>query len=39
MNANLTGAIFLTQSQINSAKGNGHTKIPNFLEKPDHWLK
>ena len=38
-NANLTGAIFLTQSQMNSAKGNIHTKIPNFLEKPDHWLK
>ncbi|WP_285767415.1 pentapeptide repeat-containing protein [Peribacillus sp. SI8-4] len=38
-NANLTGAIFLTQSQINSAKGNAHTKIPNFLKKPDHWLK
>ncbi|WP_397538235.1 pentapeptide repeat-containing protein [Rummeliibacillus pycnus] len=38
-NANLIGAIFLTQSQINSAKGNAHTKIPNFLEKPDHWLE
>lgn len=38
-NANLTGAIFLTQSQINSANGNIHTKIPNFLEKPGHWLK
>ncbi|WP_062106049.1 pentapeptide repeat-containing protein [Bacillus niameyensis] len=37
-NANLTGAIFLTQSQINSAKGNIHTKIPNHLEKPAHWL-
>ena len=37
-NANLTGTIFLTQFQINSAKGNVHTKIPNFLEKSDHWL-
>ena len=37
-NANLSGAIFLTQSQINSAKGNIHTKVPNFLEKPLHWL-
>ncbi|MEG9295303.1 pentapeptide repeat-containing protein [Mangrovibacillus sp. Mu-81] len=36
--ANLTGAIFLTQSQLNSAKGNIHTKIPDYLEKPDHWL-
>jgi uncharacterized protein YjbI with pentapeptide repeats len=36
-NANLTGAIFLTQSQLNSAKGNVHTKIPDFLEKPIRW--
>jgi len=36
--ANLTGAIFLTQSQINAAKGNTHTKIPNYLKKPEHWL-
>jgi uncharacterized protein YjbI with pentapeptide repeats len=38
-NANLTGAIFLTQSQLNSAKGNIHTKIPDLLDKPAHWLK
>ncbi|EQB35307.1 MULTISPECIES: pentapeptide repeat-containing protein [Virgibacillus] len=37
--ANLADAIFLTQSQINSANGNIHTKIPSFLEKPEHWLK
>ncbi|MGG0717202.1 pentapeptide repeat-containing protein [Robertmurraya massiliosenegalensis] len=36
--ANLAGALFLTQSQINSAKGNVHTKIPEFLEWPKHWL-
>jgi uncharacterized protein YjbI with pentapeptide repeats len=36
--ANLSGAIFLTQSQINSARGNTHTKIPNFLDRPTHWL-
>lgn len=38
-NANLTDAIFLTQSQINSAKGNVHTKIPSYLKRPDHWIK
>jgi uncharacterized protein YjbI with pentapeptide repeats len=37
-NANLSGALFLTQSQINSAKGNVHTKIPKFLEIPQHWV-
>jgi uncharacterized protein YjbI with pentapeptide repeats len=37
--ANLTDAIFLTQSQISSARGNVHTKIPNFLNRPTHWLK
>ncbi len=35
--ANLTGALFLTQSQINSAKGDNLTEIPSYLEKPDHW--
>lgn len=35
--ANLDGALFLTQSQLNSAKGNVHTKIPEFLERPKHW--
>lgn len=37
--ADLTGSIFLTQAQVNSAKGNSHTKLPNSLLKPDHWLK
>lgn len=37
--ANLIDAIFLTQSQINSARGNVHTKIPKFLNRPTHWLK
>ncbi|MEH7224441.1 pentapeptide repeat-containing protein [Bacillus sp. JJ1566] len=37
-NANLIGAIFLTQSQLNSARGNVQTKIPNYLKKPSHWL-
>ena len=35
--ANLTGAIFLTQAQINSAKGDIHTKLPSSLRVPPHW--
>ncbi|EKN71612.1 pentapeptide repeat-containing protein [Neobacillus bataviensis LMG 21833] len=37
--ANLTGSIFLTQAQINSAKGDMATKLPASLSKPDHWQK
>ncbi|QYA46042.1 pentapeptide repeat-containing protein (plasmid) [Macrococcoides bohemicum] len=36
-NANLKGAIFLTQSQINSAIGNNNTIIPKHLVRPEHW--
>ncbi|WP_077622488.1 pentapeptide repeat-containing protein [Sediminibacillus massiliensis] len=36
--ANLNEALFLTQSQINSAKGDAQTKIPEYLDKPIHWL-
>lgn len=36
--ANLTGAIFLTQAQVNSAKGNVHTRLPRYLKAPDHWV-
>jgi uncharacterized protein YjbI with pentapeptide repeats len=35
--ANLTGSIFLTQAQVNAAKGNKHTKLPATLVRPDHW--
>lgn len=35
--ADLTGSIFLTQAQINSAKGDYHTKLPNTLKRPSHW--
>lgn len=35
--ADLTGSIFLTQAQINAAKGNRHTKLPPSLSMPDHW--
>ena len=37
--ANLTGCIFLTQAQVNSAKGNKDTKLPRYLNVPSHWLK
>lgn len=36
--ANLKQALFLTQSQINSARGDKQTKIPSHLENPHHWL-
>jgi uncharacterized protein YjbI with pentapeptide repeats len=36
--ANLTGCIFLTQAQVNSAKGNQDTRLPHYLKVPDHWL-
>jgi uncharacterized protein YjbI with pentapeptide repeats len=36
--ANLTGSIFLTQAQVNAAKGDIHTKLPPHLRIPDHWF-
>ncbi|TKC18816.1 pentapeptide repeat-containing protein [Robertmurraya kyonggiensis] len=36
--ANLTGSIFLTQVQVNSANGDIHTKLPDTLKLPPHWL-
>ncbi|MDD3369692.1 MAG: pentapeptide repeat-containing protein [Lachnospiraceae bacterium] len=35
--ADLRRALFLTQGQINAAKGNRHTKLPDYLEKPVTW--
>jgi uncharacterized protein YjbI with pentapeptide repeats len=35
--ADLTGSIFLTQAQINSAKGDCQTRIPATLKRPSHW--
>lgn len=35
--ADLSKSIFLTQAQINAAKGNGDTKIPSSLSRPKHW--
>jgi uncharacterized protein YjbI with pentapeptide repeats len=35
--ADLTGSIFLTQSQVNAAKGDATTKLPPMLTRPSHW--
>ena len=35
--AKLDKCLFLTQSQINVAKGDQQTKIPNWLSRPAHW--
>lgn len=35
--ADLTGSIFLTQMQVNSAKGDASTSLPSFLSKPVQW--
>lgn len=35
--ADLTGSIFLTQAQVNAAKGNLKTKLPPALTPPPHW--
>ncbi|MFC8225327.1 pentapeptide repeat-containing protein [Streptomyces sp. NPDC057287] len=35
--ADLTGALFLTQAQVNAAKGNAATRLPESLARPSHW--
>ncbi|WP_144555783.1 pentapeptide repeat-containing protein [Bacillus sp. X1(2014)] len=37
--ANLTESLFLTQAQINSAKGDRTTRLPATLRRPDHWIE
>lgn len=37
--ANLSNSIFLTQGQINTAKGDSHTKLPAMIECPAFWTK
>lgn len=36
--ADLTGAFFVTQAQLNAAKGDSATRIPAALDRPAHWL-
>jgi Pentapeptide repeats (8 copies) len=35
--ADLEGAIYLTQMQVNSARGNSRTVLPEVFERPSHW--
>ncbi|OPA77393.1 oxetanocin A resistance protein [Paenibacillus selenitireducens] len=35
--ANLSESIFLSQAQINAAKGDTHTQLPSSLTPPPHW--
>ncbi|WP_216216623.1 pentapeptide repeat-containing protein [Amycolatopsis aidingensis] len=35
--ADLTDGIFLTQPQVNAAKGDAATRLPRGLERPAHW--
>lgn len=37
--ANLSRSIYLTQAQVNTAKGDSDTKLPKLLVKPTYWLK
>lgn len=37
--ADLTDSIFLTQAQINTAKGDSETKLPMSLARPTYWSK
>ncbi len=36
--ADLSEVVFLTQAQLNAAKGDRHTKIPKTLAPPNHWM-
>jgi uncharacterized protein YjbI with pentapeptide repeats len=35
--ADLSGSVFLTQSQVNAAKGDATTALPPRLTRPPHW--
>jgi uncharacterized protein YjbI with pentapeptide repeats len=35
--ADLSGSIFLTQSQLDAARGDGGTRLPPSLTRPAHW--
>ncbi|KAA0955422.1 pentapeptide repeat-containing protein [Sporosarcina sp. ANT_H38] len=36
--ANLSTSMFLTQMQINSAKGDVKTLLPSHIQRPSHWV-
>lgn len=35
--ADFTGSLFLTQAQINTARGDDRTRLPTRLARPTHW--
>ncbi len=35
--ADLTGCLFLTQAQLNSARGDAATRLPAAVGRPAHW--
>ncbi|MFE1438669.1 pentapeptide repeat-containing protein [Streptomyces sp. NPDC058739] len=35
--ADLTGSVFLTQAQVNAARGDAGTRLPAALSRPAHW--
>jgi uncharacterized protein YjbI with pentapeptide repeats len=37
--ADLTGCIFLTQAQVNAARGDSATRLPARLTRPAHWAQ
>ncbi|MFJ8079406.1 pentapeptide repeat-containing protein [Streptomyces sp. NPDC096205] len=36
--ADLTGSVFLTQAQVNAARGDGATRLPGTVSRPGHWV-
>ncbi|MFC4224838.1 pentapeptide repeat-containing protein [Lysinibacter cavernae] len=36
--ADLSDALFVTQMQLNAARGNAATRIPGRLQRPAHWM-
>jgi uncharacterized protein YjbI with pentapeptide repeats len=37
--ADLTGCLFLTQAQLDSAKGDAATRLPGGFRRPEHWTR
>ncbi|WP_374952942.1 pentapeptide repeat-containing protein [Rathayibacter sp. AY1A4] len=35
--ARLAEAVYLTQAQVNSARGDAATTLPSHFERPSHW--
>ena len=35
--ADLTGSLFVTQTQVNAARGDVRTRVPGVLARPAHW--